>query len=77
MRRFMLITSCFGDIERARNAGDLLGLQVAIVDRLHLALQPAQVEEQLLLRRRWCPIFTSDELRRMYSWIAARIHHMA
>ena len=23
------------------------------------------------------PIFTSDQERRMYSWIAARIHHMA
>jgi hypothetical protein len=23
------------------------------------------------------PIFTSDQLRRMYSWIEARIHHMA
>ena len=23
------------------------------------------------------PIFTSDQDRRMYSWIEARIHHMA
>jgi hypothetical protein len=23
------------------------------------------------------PIFTSDQLCRMYSWMAARIHHMA
>ena len=23
------------------------------------------------------PIFTSDQERRMYSWIEARIHHMA
>ena len=31
---------------------DVLGRQVAVLDRLHLPLQLAQVEEQLLLRRR-------------------------
>jgi len=35
-----------------RDLRHLPGLQVAIVDGLHLALQPAQVEEQLLLCRR-------------------------
>ena len=39
-------------VQHAGDLGHLLGLQVAVVDRLHLALQPAQVEEQLLLRRR-------------------------
>ena len=48
----MLTTSCSGTSSVRAILAHLLGLQVAVLDRLHLALQPAQVEEQLLLRRR-------------------------
>ena len=40
-----------GHLERGRDLLDRLRAEVALLDRLHLALQPAQVEEQLLLRR--------------------------
>ena len=40
-----------GDLERGCDLLDRLRAEVALLDRLHLALQPAQVEEQLLLRR--------------------------
>ncbi len=71
----MLTTSCSGT-SSMRDLRDLLGPQVAVVDRLHLALQPAQIEEQLLLRRRGAHLH-QRELRRMYSWTAARIHPIA
>ncbi len=38
-------------LELGRDLLDLLGAEVALLDRLHLALRLAQVEEQLLLRR--------------------------
>jgi hypothetical protein len=40
-----------GDVEALGDRLDGLGAQIAFVDRLHLALELAQVEEQLLLRR--------------------------
>ena len=45
----MLTTSCSGTSSTRAIFGHLFGLQVTIVDSLHLALQPAQIEEQLLL----------------------------
>jgi hypothetical protein len=50
--------------------------QIAFLWGLYLPLHPAQIEEQL----HFCAcraILTSEELRRMYSWTAGRIHHMA
>jgi hypothetical protein len=41
-----------GHAEAGGDLGDLLGAEIALLDRLHLALELAQVEEQLLLRRR-------------------------
>jgi hypothetical protein len=41
-----------GHAEAGGDLGHLLGREVALLDRLHLALELAQVEEQLLLRRR-------------------------
>jgi hypothetical protein len=50
--------------------------QIAFLWGLYLPLHPAQIEEQLHFRA--CrAILTSEELRRMYSWTAGRIHHMA
>ena len=44
----------------------LIGRHVALVNGLNLPLQLAQLEKQLLLRRR-CADFTKDQERRMYS----------
>ena len=38
-----------GDVEPGGDLGDVLGVEVALLDRLDLALDAAQVEEQLLL----------------------------
>ena len=64
------------DREVAGDAGHGLRRQVAAAGLAEPALEPAQVEEQLLLRGRGAS-FTIDQLCRMCSWIAALIHHMA
>ena len=40
----------FGDAEIGRDLGDVLGLEVAILEGVDLVLHPAEVEEELLLR---------------------------
>ena len=65
-----------GHAQALRNQLDLVGAQVALFQRRDLALGLAQIEERFF----WLavvPIFTNDHERRMYSWIAALIHHMA
>ena len=50
-RRFMSITSCSVTPSRLRDQLDLIGPQIALLQRGDLALRLAQVEEQLLLVR--------------------------
>jgi hypothetical protein len=51
-------------------------MQVALHQCRDVALRLAQVEEQLLLVDGGA-LLTSDHERRMYSWMAALIHHIA
>jgi hypothetical protein len=66
----------FSDAEAPGDELDLVGAQVALFQGGDLALGFAKIEESFL----WLavvPIFTNDHERRIYSWIAALIHHMA
>ena len=66
-----------GDAKLAGNLPNLIGVQIVLVECRNFALRTAQTEERLLLARRRFPNFTSDRDRRIYPWIAARIHHTA
>ena len=49
IRRFICTTSSSGDVEPGGDLGHVFGVEVALLDRLDLALDAPQVEEQLLL----------------------------
>ena len=75
-RRFIDTTSSSVTLSVRGDLLDLVGMQIAVVQRRDLALHLAQVEEQPLLAA-VVPILTRLHERRTYSWIEARIHHMA
>ena len=65
-----------GHAETVRDGLHQIGTQIAFVQRLQLALRPPQVEESFFCAA-VVPIFTRLHERRMYSWMEARIHHIA
>ena len=72
----MSMTSCSDTPSLVAIVVDVLGREIAFLERRDLLLALRRLKNSFFWRA-VVPIFTRDQERRMYSWIEARIHHMA
>src|ERR1043166_3153504 len=75
-RRFMLVTSVSGPASLRAISLVCSGVRSPSSMALILVLALRKLKNSFFCAA-VVPIFTSDQERRMYSWMAARIHHMA